>query len=79
MPVSGVVIKCSPDMMQELSESLAQPGVVEIHGALPEGRLVAVVEADSVQGELDVVKRLLSTEGVVDVQLVYHNFEDVAR
>ena len=79
MPVSGVVITCSPDRVQGLAESLAQPGTVEIHGTLPEGKLVAVIESDSVAGEVEVVQRLMSTDGVVDVQLVYHNFEDLAQ
>ncbi len=78
MPVSGVVIKCRPDRSRELSETLPCPGVVEIHGVLPDGRIVAVVESDSIDGEVEVVKRILATDGVVDVQLVYHNFEDVA-
>jgi nitrate reductase NapAB chaperone NapD len=78
MPVSGVVIKCRPDMSAVLSTQLEQPGSLEIQGATADGRLIAVVEADSIAGELEVVNRLLVTEGVLDVQLVYHNFEDTA-
>ncbi|MBI1920630.1 MAG: chaperone NapD [Geobacter sp.] len=79
MPVSGVVIKCRPEYVTDLSETLPRPGEVEIHGILPDGRLIAVIEADSVEGEVQVVSRLLETEGVIDVQLAYHNFEDVCE
>ena len=78
MPLSGVVISCRPECVTALSESLGQPGVVEIHGIAPNSKLVAVVEADSVEKEVEVVTQLLATDGVVDVQLVYHNFEDIS-
>ncbi len=77
MPISGVVIKCRPEYVEELAHSLAKPDSVEIHGALPDGSLVAVIEADSVEGETQIVTGLLETEGVIDVRLAYHNFEDV--
>ena len=79
MPVSGVVISCRPERTATLSETLGRPGVVEIHGTTPDGKLVAVVEADSVDGEVEIVKELLATDGVEDVQLVYHNFEDISH
>ncbi len=77
MPISGVVIKCRPEYTEELARSLAKPDSVEIHGTLPDGSLVAVIEADSVEGETQIVTGLLETEGVIDVRLAYHNFEDV--
>lgn len=79
MPISGVVIKCLPERAAELAETLSQPQEVEIHGVLPDGRLVAVIEADSVEGEVQVVSRLMEIDGVIDVQLAYHNFEDVCE
>ncbi len=76
MPITGVVITCRPEMAADLAISLSEPDSVEIHGALPDGRLVAVIESDSVEGELEIVTRMLATEGIIDVQLVYHSFED---
>lgn len=77
MPVSGVVIKCIPGRAAALAEALAEPEKVEIHGVLPDDRLVAVIVADTVDGEVEVVSRLMETDGVIDVQLAYHNFEDI--
>jgi nitrate reductase NapD len=79
VPVSGVVIKCRKECAADLAETLARPNEVEVHGVLPDGRLIAVIEADSVEGEVQVMSRLMETEGVIDVQLAYHNFEDVSE
>lgn len=77
MPVSGVVIRCRPEMAEELSRSLASEGSVEIHGVLPDGQIVAVVEAGSVDEEVGIVSGLLNVEGVIDVRLAYHDFSDL--
>jgi len=77
MPISGVVIKCRPECAASLAQTLARPDSIEICGALPDGSLVAVIEADSVEGETRIVTGLLETDGVIDVRLAYHNFEDM--
>lgn len=77
MPVSGVVIRCRPEMAEELSRSLASEGSVEIHGVLPDGQIVAVVEAGSVDEEVGIVSGLMNVEGVIDVRLAYHDFSDL--
>ncbi len=77
MPISGVVIKCRPECAERLAHSLAKPDCVEIHGALPDGSLVAVIESDTIEGETSIVTNLLETDGVIDVRLAYHNFEDL--
>jgi nitrate reductase NapD len=48
-----------------------------VHGVLPDGRIVAVVEADTVDGEVELVSGLEELAGVVSVQLAYHNFEQI--
>ncbi len=77
MPISGVVIKCRPECAELLAISLAKPDSVEIHGSLPDGSLVAVIEADSIEAETAIVTGLLEKDGVIDVRLAYHNFEDI--
>ena len=49
---------------------------VEIHGVLPGGKIVAVLEADTVDGEVALVTELQELEDVISVQLAYHNFEE---
>lgn len=77
MPISGVVIRCVSGRAGELSRQVGVPGEIEVHGVLPGDRLVAVIEAATVDGEMRIVNRLLATDGVIDVQLAYHNFEDL--
>jgi nitrate reductase NapD len=76
MPISGIVIRCRPELTTALAESLAREDI-EIHGVLPEGQLVAVIESDSVDGEVEIVNSILNTEGVIDVRLAYHDFSDL--
>jgi len=50
---------------------------VEVHGCPDEATIIAVIESDTVQGEVDSVKRLSDIDGVQAVRLAYHNFEDL--
>ncbi|HEY5512820.1 MAG TPA: chaperone NapD [Geomonas sp.] len=77
MPVSGVVVTCFSGSSAEVAERVGAFDGVEVHGVLPDGQIVAVVEADTVQGEVDLVSRLHEVDGVIAVRLAYHNFEDV--
>lgn len=77
MPISGIVISCRGDRAEAVSTRIAAFDGVEVHGVLPEGRIVAVVEADTVQGEVDLVSELQEIDDVISVQLAYHNFEDI--
>jgi len=77
MPISGVIIKCKMETAEEVARSLAQRDSIEVHGALPDGSFVAVIESASIEGEREIVSSLLAIEGVIDVRLAYHNFEDL--
>lgn len=77
MPVSGVVIRCQPEQSTGLAQSLNMPGAVEIRHVLDDGTLVAVIESDSVAAEVALVKELIAADGVLDVSIAYHNFEDL--
>ena len=76
MPISGVLIRCADGCAPRLAQSLACPDEVEIHGVTPDGSLVAVIEAPSVDAEVAIVKRLMTEPGVLDVRLAYHHFGD---
>jgi nitrate reductase NapD len=78
MPVSGVVVRCIDSRAEAVAESISGIPGVEVHGVLPDGQIVAVIEADSVQGEVDLVSQLQECADVITVQLAYHNFEDVS-
>ena len=77
MPVSSVVVTCVQGKAEEVAGVIAAIAGVEVHGVLPDGQIVAVIEADTVQGEVDIVACLHEVAGVVTVRMAYHNFEDV--
>jgi len=76
MPVSGVVITCVDGCSHDVAERIAAFDGVEVHGVLPDGQIVAVVEADTVDGEVKLVSAFHGLAGVAAVRLAYHNFED---
>ena len=78
MPVSGVVISCLQGRTEDVASDLEAIEGVEVHGKLPDGQIVAVVEAVSVNDEVDIVSRLHGIDGVIAVRMAYHNFEDEA-
>ena len=78
MPVSGVVVSCLQGQADHVAGQISAMDGVEIHGLLPDGQIVAVVEAETVNGEVAIVSRLHELDGVVTVRMAYHNFEDEA-
>jgi periplasmic nitrate reductase NapD len=79
MPVSGVVLTCAKGGTDAVVTRIFALEGVEVHGVLADGQIVAVLEADTVQAEVDLVSGLHDIEGVLAVRLAYHNFEDVAE
>ena len=77
MPVSGVVIRCTPERSNELASSLRQSGSVEISRVLDDGTLIVVIDTATVDEEVSAVKGLMDMDGVLDVMVAYHNFEDL--
>lgn len=77
MPVSGVVIQCAEGCAGQVVKALEQKTGVEVHGVVDENRIVAVIEADTVNAEVDIVSELGAIDGVITVHLAYHNFEDL--
>ena len=77
MPVSGIVLNCVAARVNDIALRLAEVRCLEVHGVLPDGRIVAVIEADTVDDEVALVSELQEIEDVISVQVAYHNFEDV--
>lgn len=76
MPISGVVIKCSPEDVAAVAGELSGFESLEVHHQLRD-TLVAVIESSSVDGEMSIISRINGVAGVLDVRLAYHNFEDL--
>lgn len=76
MPVSGIVLTCGVGAANDVAARVAALGGVEIHGVLPDDRIVAVIDAESVHDEVTLMSKLHEVDGVLAVMLAYHNFED---
>lgn len=76
MPISGVVLRCTPGTETSVAEYARLLPGVDVHAALPDGQVVVVIEAETVKLEADLAMRLQEIEGVISVQVAYHNFED---
>ena len=76
MPISGIVVTCGTGDADAVASRIGAMDGVEVQGVVPGDRVVAVIEADSVDGEVTLFSRLHGVEGVLSVQLAYHNFED---
>jgi len=78
MPVSGIVLSCNAKCAEDGGFTNCCMDGVEVHGVLTRRAvLFAVVEADTVDGEVALVSDLNHVEGVISVGLAYHNFEDI--
>lgn len=77
MPVSGVVVTCIEGSAGQVAETISAIDGVEVQAVLPDGQIVAVIEHDTVDGEVGLVSDLHGIDGVVTVRMAYHNFEDV--
>lgn len=71
------VVSCLAGCAEAVSSRISAFDGVEVHGVLPDGRIIAVIEADTVDAEVGLVSQLHEVEDVVAVQLAYHNFEDL--
>lgn len=77
MPISSVVISCRPGKAAAVESRLGTLQQLEIHHRLENGCLIAVLETETVDSEVSLVKEIIQTDGVLDVRLAYHNFEDL--
>lgn len=77
MPISGVVIKCVPGREDFVAGQARMLEGVDVYAAFPDGQVVAVIEAESVSMEADLAMQLQQVSGVLNVQVAYHNFEDL--
>ena len=77
MNISGILVVVSPP---ELGESIAAlnalPGVEVHHTDEQKGRIVVTQEAESVEAEVEGLKRIKAAPYVIMAEMVYHFFEE---
>lgn len=79
MNYSSVVITTADRPEGTLFAALERIDGLELHQTDPNGhRIVAVIEAETTGLEADIFEKIRLTNGVTDVSLVGHYFEDEA-
>ena len=77
MNLSGVLVVARPGVLPSVAEALRGLPGVEVHQQDPAAsRLVAVLEAENIQAEIDLLKRIKSLPGVALAEMVTHYFEE---
>ena len=75
MVISSLVVETVPDYTDSVAEALPGYRGVEVHGR--EGyKLVITIEADTVDDSHAIANELSTLTGVINVNLIYLNFED---
>jgi nitrate reductase NapD len=75
MNVSGILIVVPLDKMQETINTLNTLPGVDVHHTDPaSGRLVATIEAETIQLEVDALKRIKALPHIILAEMVHHHF-----
>ena len=77
MNLSGIAVSVQPGQFDNTLANLGDlPGVEVFHQDATSARIVVVQEAESVDAEVEGLKRIKSIPGVMVAELVYHYFAE---
>lgn len=73
--ISSLVVEARPESVDEVARALAAMEGVEVH-EVSGYKIVVTIEAPSTGASHEVSSRFIQAPGVLNVNLVYVNFED---
>jgi len=76
MPVSGIVVVTIPGKEEEVMKKLSGFNQIEIKGQGLKG-IAVIIEGNTIEEIREVSEKIEKFEDVLEVQLIYLNFEDV--
>lgn len=77
MNYSGILVMARPQNIPNVCQALDSLDGVEVFQQEPEtGRIVAVLEAENIKAETDMLQAIKALPGVAAAEMVYHYFED---
>ena len=80
MNFSGILIFTNPDQTRSCRESVsAIPGIDVFQYDEAAGRIIAVIEAETIEEEVQLLRHIKSVPSVVSAELVYHHFAEDSR
>ena len=77
MNISGILVIVTPARVGSMVEQLNQMDGIDVHHIdAATGRIVITQEAESINDEVDGLKRIRALPGIILAEMSYHNFED---
>ncbi|MGD2057068.1 MAG: chaperone NapD [Gammaproteobacteria bacterium] len=77
MNVSGILVVVRPERVAFATEQLARLDGVDVHHCdAASGRIVITQEAETIQDEVDALKRIKALPYVILAEMAYHCFEE---
>ena len=73
--ISSFVVRCLPDRLSYIMDTVGSFPGVEIHGSDPCGKFVALLELDSEKALIETITNIELIKGVVNTSMVYHHVE----
>lgn len=75
MIISSLIVETLPDYTEAVAAQLPDLPGVEVH-AIEDYKIVITIEAPTVDDGHDIASQIIPITGVLNVNLVYLNFED---
>ncbi len=76
--ITSLLVQAHAGRAGELAGTLGTVAEVDVHTADPSGKLVLIVETQSLGRVTDLIEQINAMDGVVNTTLVYHQIEDSA-
>lgn len=76
MNISGIVVKTTPNFLQEVLDSLRQSGICDVHFHDESGRIIVTIEGEGIGEETAKLKKLQEIPHVVAADMVYSYSEE---
>lgn len=77
MNLSGILVVAKPQWLAQVTESLRDIQGVEMHQADEQtGRIIAVLEAEDINAEIQRLKEIKALPHVIMAEMVYHYLAD---
>ena len=71
MNISSIVVRTPPDRIEAVAEALEARGLCEVFFRDPSGKLIAIIEAESTEAEVEALKAIQATPDVLSAELVF--------
>ena len=77
MNISGILVKVTPERVESMVDHLNGLDGIDVHHIeAATGRIVITQEAETINDEVEGLKRIRALPGIILAEMSYHNFED---